>query len=354
MAIELKELLLRAVKMGASDIHLAVGHVPMYRVRTLIQLANDLPPLSADDTVRFLKAMVSERRLAELHENRGIDFSAQLDNEARFRVNAHYQRNTIALCFRVVIEKVPTLAELNLPPVVSTFADLPKGLVLITGPTGSGKSTTLASIVEAINVNHPYHIVIIEDPIERLFQSKMSFIEQRELGRDVRTFAEGLRNALRQDPDVIMLGEMRDAETTMAAITAAETGHLVLSSMHTSSPHQTIERIIDIYPGEQQALVRTTLANILHAVVSQTLFKCSDGDELIPACGIMICNTAVRNCIRDDRVHEIPNIIQTCKDNGMCTVEDAIVNLYRKGRITRAEAMAHVTLFPRLSMALSA
>jgi twitching motility protein PilT len=341
--------------MGASDIHLAAGHVPMYRVRTLIQLANDLPPLTADDTARFVKAMVPERRLADLQDTRGIDFSAQLDNQARFRVNAHFQRNTIALCFRVVIEEVPTLGELNLPPVVSTFADLPKGLVLITGPTGSGKSTTLASIVEAININHPYHIVTIEDPIERLFQSKMSFIEQRELGRDVRTFAEGLRNALRQDPDVIMLGEMRDVETTMAAITAAETGHLVLSSMHTSSPHQTIERIIDIYPGEQQALVRTTLANILHAVVSQTLFKRSDGEhELIPACGIMICNTAVRNCIRDDRVHEIPNIIQTCKDDGMCTVEDAIVDLYRNGRITRAEAMAHVTLFPRLTMALSA
>jgi twitching motility protein PilT len=352
--IELRQLLIQAAQTHATDVHLVVGHCPMLRVNTEMVHLKELPVLSVADLERFVTGMAGADRLAELYASRTIDFSTQVDDLIRFRVNAHIQRGSIGLSFHAIPEVILSLSELGLPAIVSTFTDLPQGLVLVTGQTGSGKSTTLAAIIEAMNQKYSYHIVTLEDPVEHLFRSKQSLIEQRELGRDVPSFAEGLRGALRQDPDVVMVGEMRDAETAMATITAAETGHLVFSSMHTQSPHQTLERVINIYPGDQQPLVRSTLASTLYAVVSQAMFRRVDRPGLVLACAVMICTPGIRNCIRDDRIHEIPSIIQTSRGEGMCTLEDSITGLFRKGCISRAAALSYSAQFPKLQMALSA
>jgi len=237
---------------------------------------------------------------------------------------------------------------------VATFCDLPRGLVLVTGPTGSGKSTTLASMIDSMNRRYQHHIITLEDPVEYFFTSNHCVIEQRELGTDVPTFASGLRHALRQDPDIIFVGEMRDLDTISAAVTAAETGHLVLSTLHTQNAHQTIERIIDAYPPAQQNQIRAMLSNTLQAVVSMTLLKRQDMPGMVPACEIMVCNPAVRNCIRENRIHEIPNIIETNRQRGMCTLDDSIKNLYLNGAISWEDAIAKAARPEALHRALSA
>jgi twitching motility protein PilT len=298
--------------------------------------------------------MVGERRFSELLEKRDIDFSTEIEGLGRFRVNAHFQRDSIAIAFRAVPTKVPSLDTLNLPGVVQKLVETPRGLVLVTGQTGSGKSTTLAAMIEAMNQRHAYHVITCEDPIEYDLVSKKCVIEQRELGTDVPTFASGLRHALRQDPDIILVGEMRDLETTSAAITAAETGHLVLSTLHTQNASQTIERIIDIYPAQQQNQIRSMLSNTLQAVVSQALFRRTDKPGMVPACEVMICTPAVRSCIRENRIHEIPNIIETGRAAGMCTLDESIKALYLNGMISRQQAVSEATRPETLSRALSA
>jgi twitching motility protein PilT len=284
--------------------------------------------------------MVGDRRFETFEEHRDIDFSIQVENVGRFRVNAHYQRETIAIAFRSIPDQIPPLHELNLPRLVERLVDLPRGLVLVTGVTGSGKSTTLAAMIEAMNQRYAHHIITMEDPVEYQLRSKKSIIEQREVGSDVPTFASGLKHALRQDPDIILVGEMRDLETTSSAISAAETGHLVLSTLHTQDAAQTIERIIDIYPGDQQNQIRSMLSNTLQAVVGQVLFKRQDGSGMVPACEVMVCTPAVRSCIRENRIHEIPNIISTGRSMGMCTLDDSIKALYLNGRINRQQALS--------------
>jgi len=354
VSFEITDLLKEALERGASDVHIVPGLQPLLRMQTSLEKAEGYPVITPEDTEQFVRQMAGKRRFEALLERRDIDFSAQINSFARFRVNAHIQHDTIGIAFHVIPKRIPGLDELNLPPMLKSFVDLPRGLILVTGQTGDGKSTTLAAMIEAMNNKYSRHVITIEDPVEYLIPSKKCLIEQREVGRDVLNFAEGLRNTLRQDPDMIMVGEMRDLETTSAAITAAETGHLVLSTMHTQSAYQTVERIIDIYPGDQQNLIRAVLSNTLQAVVSQALFKCIDRSGMILACGVLICTPAVRNCIREDRIHEIPNIIQTSRDEGMSSFEDSVQALYLDGHISQQQAMAHLNRPVRLSKERSA
>jgi twitching motility protein PilT len=349
----LQDLLTAAIESGASDLHLIAGMPPLMRIDTELQ-ASPRPAITPQQAEQFVKEMVGERRFGELLEKRDIDFSTEIPGLGRFRVNAHFQRETIAIAFRAVPTKVPDLESLNLPQVVQKFVETPRGLVLVTGQTGSGKSTTLAAVIEAMNQRYAYHVITCEDPIEYDLVSKKCVIEQREMGSDVPNFASGLRHALRQDPDIILVGEMRDLETTSAAITAAETGHLVLSTLHTQNASQTIERIVDIYPAQQQSQIRSMLSNTLQAVVSQTLFKRMDKPGMVPACEVMICTPAVRSCIRENRIHEIPNIIETGRAMGMCTLDESIKSLYLNGIISRQQAISEATRPETLSRAISA
>jgi twitching motility protein PilT len=349
----LQDLLTSAIQSGASDLHLIAGMPPLLRINTELQ-SSPRPPVTPQQAEQFVKEMVGERRFSELLDKRDIDFSCEISGAGRFRVNAHFQRESIAIAFRAVPTQVPSLDCLNLPPIVRKLVETPRGLVLVTGQTGSGKSTTLAAMIEAMNQRHAYHVITCEDPIEYDLVSKKCVIEQRELGTDVPTFASGLRHALRQDPDIILVGEMRDLETTSAAITAAETGHLVLSTLHTQNASQTIERIVDIYPAQQQNQIRSMLSNTLQAVVSQALFKRADRPGMVPACEVMICTPAVRSCIRENRIHEIPNIIETGRSVGMCTLDESIKSLFLNGLISRQQAVSEATRPETLSRALSA
>jgi twitching motility protein PilT len=323
---------------GASDLHINVGMPPVLRRNTeLIDL--DFPPISNEDAKEMVVTMVGPEKFKKIEENKDLDFSTSIDDGHRFRVNAHYQRDTIAISFRVIPNQIPVIDNLHLPEVVKELADLPRGLVLVTGHTGSGKSTTLAAMIELINTKYSKRIITLEDPIEYMIENKDCMIEQREIGADCPNFASGLKHVLRQDPDIIMVGEMRDLETTGSTITAAETGHLVFSTLHTINAAQTIERIIDIYPAAQQNQIRTMLANTLQAVISQTLFRRVDEPGMVPCTEILLCTSAVRNCIRENRIYEIPNIIETSRRLGMQNLDNSITELYFQGYIDREEAI---------------
>jgi len=352
--MDLQQLLTQALDNNASDVHLVVGLPPLFRIHTVLEPVAGQGPVTKEDTEACVKNMVGQKRFDTLLERRDLDFSSHVAGRGRFRVNAHFQRDSIAIAFRSISSQVPALDTLNLPPVVRQLVDLPRGLILVTGETGAGKSTTLASMIEEINHRYRYHVITVEDPIEYLLKWDKCVIEQRELGNDVPSFSSGLRHALRQDPDIILVGEMRDLATTSAAITAAETGHLVLSTLHTQNASQTVDRIIDIYPPEQQIQIRSMLANTLQAVISQCLFKRSDRPGMVPACEIMVCNSAVRNCIRENRVHEIPNIIETSRGLGMCSLDESIKTLYLNGQISRDQALSQAVRPDMLNQALSA
>ena len=349
----LNDILRNAVAAKASDVHITVGLPPLFRIHTVMR-ASDFPMVTPEGSVRLLKEMLNDKRYADFEEHRDSDFSYEIPGVGRFRVNAHYQRNTVALAFRTINDKVRPLEELFLPEIISKLTYLPRGLILVTGPTGSGKSTTLAGMVDSINKREQGHIITCEDPIEYAFVSNKCCIEQREIGSDVPSFYSGLRHALRQDPDVILVGEMRDLETTSAAITAAETGHLVFSTLHTVNAPQTIERIIDIYPSDQQNQIRSMLANTLQAVISQVLFRRVDQPGMIPGLEIMLCTPAVRNCIRENRIFEIPNVIETSRALGMQTLDSSIKQLYVNGYISREDAIAMAAHPEKLERALVA
>jgi twitching motility protein PilT len=349
----INDILRAAVSMKASDVHINVGLPPMFRIHTVMQAA-DFPIVTPESATRLLKEILPEKRWANFEERRDADFSYEIPGVGRFRVNAHYQRLSIAIAFRTINDKVRPIEQLFLPEICNKLTYLPRGLILVTGGTGSGKSTTLAGMIDAMNKREPIHIITMEDPIEYAFQNNKATIEQREVGNDVPDFADGLRHVLRQDPDVILVGEMRDLETTSAAITAAETGHLVLSTLHTVNAPQTIERIIDIYPSDQQNQIRSMLANTLQAVISQTLFKRIDQPGMIPGVEIMLCTPAVRNCIRENRIFEIPNIIATSRQLGMQTLDDSIKQLYVNGYISREDAISQAAHPEKLDRALVA
>ncbi len=336
--IDIKTILATAIQNRASDLHINVGMPPVLRRDTeLIDM--DYPPVTNQDARAMVLAMVGPEKVKRLEENRDLDFSTQITGGHRFRVNAHYQRDTVAISFRVIPNQVHTIDDLHLPPIVKELTDLPRGLVLVTGHTGSGKSTSLAAMVGLINSRYSKRIITLEDPVEYHLENERCMIEQREIGSDCPNFASGLRHALRQDPDIIMVGEMRDLETTSFTITAAETGHLVFSTLHTINAAQSIERIVDIYPAGQQNQIRTMLANTLQAVISQTLFRRVDQPGMVPCTEILLCTSATRNCIRENRIYEIPNIIETSRRLGMQSMDNSIAEMYFKGFIDREEAI---------------
>lgn len=337
--VDVKVILAEAIKRGISDIHINVGMSPVLRKNTELIELSDFGVVTNEDSKQMVVSMIGGEKFKTFEENRDIDFSTTLEDGHRFRVNAHYQRDTIAIAFRVIPNQIPALGDLSLPSIVEELIDLPKGLVLVTGHTGAGKSTTLASMIGMINSKYRKHIITLEDPIEYAMENDQSMIEQREIGSDCPNFASGLRHVLRQDPDVIMVGEMRDLETTSSTVTAAETGHLVFSTLHTINAPQTIERIIDIYPAGQQNQIRTMLANTLQAVISQTLFKRVDVVGMVPCTEILLCTSAVRNCIRENRIFEIPNIIETSRKIGMQNMDHSIAEMYEGGFIDREEAV---------------
>ncbi len=336
--VEIKQILAMAIKNRASDVHINIGMPPVLRRDTeLIDM--DFPPVTEEDARAIVLSMVGQERYNKFEQQRDLDFSTAIQGGHRFRVNAHYQRESIAISFRVIPNQVHSIDDLHLPPIVKELTDLPRGLVLVTGHTGSGKSTSLAAMVGLINSRYSKRIITLEDPVEYMLQNERCMIEQREIGSDCPTFASGLRHALRQDPDIIMVGEMRDLETTSFTITAAETGHLVFSTLHTINAPQSIERIVDIYPAGQQNQIRTMLANTLQAVISQTLFRRIDEPGMVPCTEILLCTSATRNCIRENRIYEIPNIIETSRRMGMQSMDNSIADMYFKGFIDRDEAI---------------
>ena len=349
----INDILRNAVQAKASDIHVMVGAPPLFRIHTVVQ-PSDFPIVTPEGSMRICKELLGDKRWVEFEEKKDSDFSYEIPGLGRFRVNAHWQRNSIAMAFRTINDKVRPIDQLLLPEIVNKLTYLPRGLILVTGPTGSGKSTTLAAMIDSINRREQGHIITLEDPIEYAFVSNKCAIEQREVGADVPSFSSGLRHVLRQDPDTILVGEMRDLETTASAITAAETGHLVFSTLHTVNAPQTIERIIDIYPSDEQNQIRSMLANTLQAVISQTLFKRADQPGMVPAVEIMLCTPAVRNCVRENRIFEISNVIETSRALGMQTLDSSIKQLFVNGFITREDAIAQAAHPEKLERALAA
>jgi len=351
--MNLLDILKLAQENDASDIHLICGHPPVMRVHT-IMTAMEMPTLTSEDCARFLQQMAPKEAITRFEQNKDSDFSFYAEGLARYRVNAHMQKAKLGFALRIIKNKVPPLEMLNLPDVITRLTYLPQGLVLVTGDTGSGKSTTLAAMMQAMNDRYRKHIITLEDPVEYTFTSNKCLIEQRELGADMPSFSSALKHALRQDPDIILVGEMRDLDTTALAITAAETGHLVLSTLHTCSAAQTVERIIDMYPAGQQNQIRSMLANTLQAVVSQTLFSRIDKPGMVPAVEVLLATPAVRNLIREARTFEIPNVIETSRAMGMCTLDKSIAELYFNGMISREDAIASANMPDKLERLLAA
>jgi twitching motility protein PilT len=316
--------------------------------------ALDYPVITPEGALRMLKQMASDEQIERYEETKDVDFSYEVPGVGRFRVNAHRQNGAVGIAMRAIKDKIPPLEELHLPEVVTKLTYLPRGLVLVTGVTGSGKSTSLAAMIDAMNQRYSKHIITLEDPIEYAFVSHKAVIEQRELGADTPSFASGLRHVLRQDPDIILVGEMRDLETTAAAITAAETGHLVLSTLHTMNASQTMERIIDMYPADQQNQIRSMLANTIQAVISQKLLKRNDTKGMVPAVEIMLATPAIRNMVRENRLFEIPNVIETNRAMGMQSLDNAIAELYFNGMIDRQTAIMNAAYPEKLERLLAA
>ncbi len=325
-----------AVKNKASDLHLSAGLQPMYRVDGDLH-PFDYPVLSHEAVASMLDSVMNDLQRLQYKTHLETDFSFQSNASARFRVNVFTQERGAAAVFRVIPTEVLSMEALHLPSVFQQVASFPQGLVLVTGPTGSGKSTTLAAIIDYINSTRYQHILTIEDPIEFVHQSKHCLVNQREVFRDTETFSAALRSALRQDPDVILVGELRDLETIRLAMTAAETGHLVFATLHTSSASKTINRIIDVFPGEEKSMIRSMLSGSLQAVIAQTLLKKKDSGR-IAALEIMLCNSAIRNLIREDKIAQMYSTIQTGKSIGMQTLDQHLTELVSSNQITRETA----------------
>lgn len=331
--MQLTDLLAFGVKNKASDLHLSAGLPPMIRVNGDIRRIN-LPEQSAEEVGKMIASIMNDYQRKDYQQNLETDFSFELPNVSRFRVNAFNTERGPAAVMRTIPSKVLTLEELKAPAIFQKIAEKPRGLVLVTGPTGSGKSTTLAAMIDFINNNDAGHILTIEDPIEFVHQSKKSLVNQRELHQHTHSFANALRSALREDPDVILVGEMRDPETIGLALTAAETGHLVFGTLHTTGAAKTIDRIVDVFPAGEKEMVRSMLSESLQAVISQTLLKTKDGNGRVAAHEIMISTPAVRNLIRENKIAQINSTLQTGQKFGMQTLDQCLQQLLREGRIS--------------------
>ncbi len=322
---------------GASDLHLSAGSPPIIRVSGLLKRVK-AEALSSDDIRTMLYSVMTEEQRAEYEKNMELDFAIALGEKARFRVNGFTTRLGSSGVFRTIPSEVPTMEDLGLPPVMRRFSELEKGIILVTGPTGSGKSTTLASMVNHINVNEGKHILTIEDPVEFFHNSKKSLVNHREVGADTNSFARALKSALREDPDVILVGEMRDYETISLALTAAETGHLVFATLHSNSASKTIDRVIDVFPTGDKEMVRAMLSSSLQGVVAQTLVRRKDGNGRVGAFEILVGTNAVRNLIRENQVPQLYSMMQTGSRYGMVTMQDSISDLFEAGIIGKDEA----------------
>lgn len=334
----IEEILKTAKEAGASDVHLTVGIPPKMRVNGNL-LTMDFPRMLPADTLEVLLNIMTESQREKFEERGEYDMSFSIPDMGRYRVNAYKQRGSVALALRLVETTVKSPKELGVPDSVIDLYQRKRGLILVTGPTGSGKSTTLASIIDKINNNRDAHVITLEDPIEYLHQHKLSMVNQREIGLDSGSYANALRAALREDPDVILVGEMRDFETISVAITAAETGHLVLSTLHTIGAVSTVDRVIDVFPPHQQQQIRVQLANVLEAVISQQLIPTADGHGRVAAFEVLHANHAIRNLIREGKSHQIASVMQTNRKMGMITMDEAIRQLYMDGRISRQMAI---------------
>jgi twitching motility protein PilT len=343
MNLDFAEVLLEVIDRRASDLHLTAGVPPMVRVRGRLTPMEGFPVLTPTDTREIVYSILSDAQRQKFENNWQIDFAYQIPAQGRFRVNAYFQRSAVGAALRLIPFEVVPLDTLGLPPVVAEFSKKPRGLVLVTGPTGSGKSTTLASLIDVINSEREEHIMTIEDPIEFLHKHKKCIVNQRELGSDATSFADALRAALRQDPDVILVGEMRDLETIGTAITAAETGHLVFATLHTQDTPQTIDRIVDVFPPAQQGQIRAQLSVALQGIMTQTLLPTADGSGRCVAAEVLVPTPAVRNLIREGKSHQIYSVLQTGGSYGMQTMDASLAGLVRAQKITKqlAESRAH-------------
>lgn len=344
--MEVKDILSVAVKQNASDIHFSPNQSPIIRLDGDLVPMKEFGVLTADITKQLVYSILEAKQVSQFESAWELDFAVEVPDVARFRVNAFYQSNGIAAAFRVIPENVPTLDQLEMPAVFKSLLDLPNGLILVTGPTGSGKSTTLAAMIDYINTNEACHIISVEDPIEFLHVSKKSLINQRQVNRDTHDFNAALRSALREDPDVILVGEMRDLETIRLALTAAETGHLVMATLHTSSAPRTISRIVDVFESGEKNIIRNMLSESLQAVICQSLVKKTTGGR-VPAFEIMLGTSAIRNLIREDKIAQMYSAIQTSGDIGMCTLDQYLQNLVAKQVIAPITPHDGRSLFPK-------
>jgi twitching motility protein PilT len=335
---DFSEVLRQMVETRASDVHLTSGAPPMIRDKGRIRPMEGFPVLNTQQTREVVYGILNDDQRKRFEVEQQLDFAYAIPQVARFRVNCFFQRGAVSAAFRLIPHEIPALDSLGVPPVLRELTTKPRGFVLVTGPTGSGKSTTLAAMIDSINVEREDHILTIEDPIEFLHRHKRSIVNQREIGSDAPDFARGLRAALRQDPDVILVGEMRDLETVSTALTAAETGHLVFATLHTQSTAQTIDRVIDVFPPEQQAQVRTQLSIALQGIVTQQLLPTSDGRGRVVATEVLIPTPAIRNLIREGKTHQIYAALQTSGATGMQTMDADLARLVRSGKVGRALA----------------
>jgi twitching motility protein PilT len=352
MSVDFAAVLSKMVEERASDVHMSPGMPPAIRVRGRIMPLADYPPLSAQDTRDIVYGILNSDQRKRFENQQQIDFAYSIPGVARFRVNCFFQRGAISAAFRHIPAVISGLEDLNLPLVIEEFTKKPRGFVLVTGPTGSGKSTTLAAMVDIINREREEHILTIEDPIEFLHQHNKCIVNQREVGADAESFPLALKAALREDPDVILVGEMRDLDTISTALTAAETGHLVFATLHTQSTSQTVDRIIDVFPPHQQQQVRMQLSIALQGIVTQQLLPTSDGSGRVVACEILVPTPAVRNLIREGKTHQIYSAIQTAGATGMQTMDSHLAQLVRQGRITKALAIQRASVPEELNRLL--
>lgn len=346
--MEMQQLLELVVSRNASDIHLISGVPPTIRVDGELAAVPSESPLSPERIEKLLRTVMHPEQFEQLTVNKELDFSLSFSERARFRVNAYTQKGALAAAFRSIPLEIPAIDTLGLPPILHNFTSMKQGLILVTGPTGHGKSTTLAAMLDEINANYAQHIVTIEDPIEFIIKPRRSIISQREMNNDTHSWSVALRSVLREDPDVVLVGEMRDYETIAAALTVAETGHLVFATLHTNSASQTIDRVVDVFPSEQQDQVKLQFSNVLEAVVSQRLIPAISGGRLV-GYELMLATTAIRTAIREGKTHQIDSIIQTSSEVGMNTLEASLATLVRDGKITMETAKTYAVRPEQLS-----